>query len=394
MKITLLTPAWPGTHTANGITTAVTNLVAGLKAGGHEISIVAMDIDAPHDDPRVIKVESRPWTLMEKLRARLFDKDMAQQVIAGQIAEAVARTVTEFGAEIVVMEETQGWSSVVQDRVDVPVVVTLHCPWFMHKDFQPVSGSPADLRREAREAAALKRSVGITAPSQNVLEATEKAVGLGAVPRTVVANPIPLAPETPAAERRPDSLLFVGRFERIKGGDTVLEAFERLAPQHDTATLTFVGPDRGVARPGQPKLSIDAALAALPPQVAERVTYTGQLPSGDIAGLRRTHDITLIASRYENLNYSMLEAMACGSAIISTNVGGPAEVLEHERTALLVPPDDPEAMAAACLRLLQDPALAQSLRSAARADIEARFLPEEVGRQMADFLQKILDQQR
>lgn len=62
-----------------------------------------------------------------------------------------------------------------------------------------------------------------------------------------------------------------------------------------------------------------------------------------------------------------MEAMACGLCVVSTNVGGIPYLLEHETDALLVPPNDPEAMAAAVRRILTEPGLAKRLSRNARA---------------------------
>jgi len=126
------------------------------------------------------------------------------------------------------------------------------------------------------------------------------------------------------------------------------------------------------------------------PETRARIRYLGKCNASEIADLRSSHTITIIASRYENLNYTMLEAMAQGAALVSTNVGGPAEVLQHEKTALLVPPNDPEAMAAACKRLLADNELALRLGSAAKDLIRNEFQPQTVGKQMVSFLEDIV----
>jgi glycosyltransferase involved in cell wall biosynthesis len=72
----------------------------------------------------------------------------------------------------------------------------------------------------------------------------------------------------------------------------------------------------------------------------------------------------------DNTPVSILEAMACGLCIVSTNVGGISYLLEHEHDALLVPPDDPVTMAAAVRRVLTEPALAERLSFNARKKAE------------------------
>jgi glycosyltransferase involved in cell wall biosynthesis len=392
VNIALLTPAWPGHNTANGITTSVARLREGLAICGHDVTIIALRIDASHDDDRVIVVPDRGWSLHDKLRWRLGDGSVRHRLKAKRIAAAVRVAEHRFGIDVFVMEETWGWARWLRDQVSVPVVVTLRGPWALHKALN--AGDPAsDARREACEAAALRVVQGITAPSRDVLEATRRAYGFPDVPQAVIPNAIPLGSQIwpgsadPAQVQR---LLFVGRYDRHKGGDTVIETFRHLAARAPNCTLSFVGPDRGIALPEGNMQGIEAHRATLPEAVRQRITVLGQRSKTDIAALRQSHGISLIASRYENLNNTLLEAMAVGSPIVCTRVGGPAEILRHEETALLVPPDDPLAMSDACARLIDDPDLAIELGHAARDFAERYLTPVAVGRQMAGFLESVV----
>jgi glycosyltransferase involved in cell wall biosynthesis len=128
----------------------------------------------------------------------------------------------------------------------------------------------------------------------------------------------------------------------------------------------------------------------MPETARRRIHYTGPLDWPQIARLRDSHPIALIASRYEVFGYTMLEAMAAGQAIVSTDVGGPAEVLEQERTALLVPAGDAGAMAGALAQLIGDPAQRQALAAAAYDRLMRDFSPEAVAERTVAFVHEIL----
>ena len=98
--------------------------------------------------------------------------------------------------------------------------------------------------------------------------------------------------------------------------------------------------------------------------MGDAVTFTGRLENERMADLYRRARVLLNPSLADNMPISLLEAMASGTPIVTTNVGGIPYLVEHEKTALLVAPREPDAMAAATLRLVREPALAERLRVA------------------------------
>jgi glycosyltransferase involved in cell wall biosynthesis len=288
------------------------------------------------------------------------------------------------------MEESFGWAADVRAALSIPVVVTLHGPQWLHRTTPQRPRRGPEARRETAEQKSLQRIDGVMSPSRAVLDQTRSEWGLPAVPTTVIGNAVRIDPlPTPAAQSTEAKLLFVGRFDRIKGADILLDAFARIAAVHPDAQLTFVGPDSGVAQADGSRLHLSHALSRLPGPTRDRIQVLGPRDRDEIAALRRHFPITFIASRYETFGVALVEAMAAGSAVVSTRTGGLAEVLRDGDTGLLVPAEDPAAMAEACLRLLSDPALTLKLGQAARADVEARFAPEVIAAKVADFLAPI-----
>jgi glycosyltransferase involved in cell wall biosynthesis len=95
--------------------------------------------------------------------------------------------------------------------------------------------------------------------------------------------------------------------------------------------------------------------------VARYVKFTGSLENRCIAQLFLEADVFINASLHDNMPNSILEALASGVPIVSTNVCGIPFLVEHQKTAILVPPRDPVAMAQAVLHLLDDPNVAEQL---------------------------------
>ena len=104
--------------------------------------------------------------------------------------------------------------------------------------------------------------------------------------------------------------------------------------------------------------------------------FTGQLDREQMAELYRNADVVLNPSRVDNMPNSLLEALASGVPVVSSNVGGVPYMVEHERTALLVPAGEPEPMADAMARLMQDPDLRTRLVDAGLAKVRGYAWPQ------------------
>ena len=124
-------------------------------------------------------------------------------------------------------------------------------------------------------------------------------------------------------------------------------------------------------------------------QVFHSVRFTGRIDNHRIAELYREADLLLNPSTVDNTPVSLLEAMASGVPIVSTDVGGVPHLVTDGTHALLVSPRDPDAMAQAALRLLADHALMQRLRREGLA-LAATFTWDQVRPRLLDVYAKAL----
>ncbi len=133
---------------------------------------------------------------------------------------------------------------------------------------------------------------------------------------------------------------------------------------HPDVELTMIGPDRG-----------DGSLARARAEarelgVEDRVRFVDQVPKAAVGEHLSRADVFLNTTNVDNAPVSVLEALACGLCVVSTDVGGIPDYVRNGEEALLVPPDDAEAMAAAVRRVLSEPGLAQRLSAGGRARAE------------------------
>jgi glycosyltransferase involved in cell wall biosynthesis len=104
--------------------------------------------------------------------------------------------------------------------------------------------------------------------------------------------------------------------------------------------------------------------------VSNLISFPGQVPKEEVPLWLHKGDIFLNTTNVDNTPVSVIEAMACGLCIISTDVGGIPYLLQQEQDALLVPPDDADAMARAVHRILTEPGLAEHLSRQGRQKAE------------------------
>jgi glycosyltransferase involved in cell wall biosynthesis len=195
----------------------------------------------------------------------------------------------------------------------------------------------------------------------------------GRTPVVTVENGVPLVDDRAVRRDRGFTVGTVGTVARVKGTDVFLEAAARVLAERPDVTFEHVG---ATDLHRDPSLDDDIArrLAAVPPG---RLAMLGPQPASDV--LPRWSAF-VSASRSEAFPLAVLEAMAHGLPVVATAVGGVPEQIRDGATGLLVPPEDPSAMAQAILRLHDDLALRDRLGAAAAAHVRSeRTLERQAG---------------
>lgn len=154
----------------------------------------------------------------------------------------------------------------------------------------------------------------------------------------------------------------VARFDPVKRVDVLLDALAILAPRIGRLALVLVG-----AGGDEGRLKRQAAETGL----GNRVIFTG--PLDDPARAYPVFDLYVATSRKEGLPLALLEAMGARLPVVATDVPGHRDVVVHGETGLLVPRDDPRALADAIATLLADPARRRRMGAAGRRRVAERF---------------------
>src|SRR5271157_824366 len=252
-------------------------------------------------------------------------------------------------------------------------------------------------RRVEMEGRAIRDADLITAPSRDVLEQTRAFYGLALDVAKVIPVPAPRVTEHwHLSDADPKRILFVGRFDRHKGGDLIIDAFGRVLAKVPDARLWFVGPDRGYIDTNGRTWHIEEYLRDRLPGALElkRVEWLGVQPFSALASLRLKALVSVVCSRYETLCLAVLETMALGCPLVAARVGGIPEVLDDHTNGLLHRANESEVLAAQIITLLNDPERAAQLGKQAAIDCQQRFPPEIMAERTLSCYGKAIERNR
>jgi glycosyltransferase involved in cell wall biosynthesis len=165
-------------------------------------------------------------------------------------------------------------------------------------------------------------------------------------------------------EGEPGYLLFVGRLRIRKGVEVLLEALRDL--RHPSVRLRIAGD-------GEHRERLERRAAEL--ELGEAVVFLGSCDAGRVRRLLAGAAALVVPSIYEGMPLVVLEAMAAGVPVVASAVSGIPEVVVDGETGWLVPPENPQALAAALDEVLTGPAEARRRGEAGRRRVDERFRP-------------------
>jgi glycosyltransferase involved in cell wall biosynthesis len=401
-RILLVSPGWPRAAYANGIVSYVDNMKRGFEAAGSEVRVAAYEIARGGEDAEVIHGAFSRRGALQRLATRvtwkLAPSAAARAFGALDVVTAFRRLQSAAPFDLAEIEESRGDSLWAARAVAAPIVVRLHGPWFLNAPARGVREDAAFRSLVAREGRAIARAEGLSSPSRDVLERVRKRYELELPDAVVIPNPGP-APESQSLWR-PESaeaglILFVGRFDRHKGGDLVVDAFVKLASAGRSVRLIMAGRDDGVVDDAGRRWSFPEYLEArVPPQQRGAISLLGQVTPEKLVELRKRASAVVFASRYENFPLSLLEALSQGCPLVSCDAGSCTEIVADGRNALLFPAGDAAALADRLGVLLDQPQRAAQLAERGLADYRARFLPEQIARVTLEFYEDVLARRR
>ena len=380
MKILVVSNLYPPA-VVGGYEILCAQVAEALSSSGHQVRVLTSRIDGDRRredataSPRVI----RELELTSPFGAPARNSRLRRHRIGRWNASVAEAAVREWEPDVVfVWSQLRLTVAVARacEGLGIPVCYTMndaHLAGFLPRRFAatPRSAAGAFLDRVVvpRDTVRGLRLDRVTCISRVVADHLAEEGVAGLEPRVIHQGiPIERFPlkERPGSRHDPVRLLYAGQLHDYKGPQHLLEALARLSDSAGPGpsfqlTIAGAGPLRG-------DLERRALERRLP------VTFTGALGHERMPGLYRDHDVLAFPSTWkEPFGLTHLEAMASGTPVISTTVGGQAEFLRDGENALTVPPADPEALAGAIRRLAEDDALRRRLAIEGRKTVERHF---------------------
>lgn len=366
MKVVVVTGIWP--PDVGGPASHAPALAEALLEAGHTVEVVTTSEQAPAPRPYPVRwvARGRPAPLRHlavvrevRRAARAADHVYATTMVRrAALGAALARR--PLVVKLVADEAFE------RERRSGRFAGTL-------EQFQAEHGGLRVRFLRTTRTAALRRARRVLVPSA-YLRTIALGWGLNPARTTVIPNPAPEVPVHPTREEARQAfgiegfaLGVAGRLTAQKALGDTLEALARVPG----AALLVLGDG-----PEQAALARRAAELG----VSNRVRFLGAGTRDDVIALFRAVDAALLTSAWENLPHTLLEALAAGTPVIATAVGGIPEVVRDGENGLLVPPRDAAAIAAAIDRLVHDGALRASLAAAAAPSVDELAEPRILGR--------------
>lgn len=353
-----------------GVTEHVQNLAEQFRALGHEALIVTSHVPGhePGPEPHVRRIGTSRVVYANGSFARLtVGRNLVQRLAALFRAERIDVVHAHGG----LVPTLCLLSPRAARRVGIPVVGTFHS-WF------PRSAAYRTFRRLGqREMDGFSARIAVSQPVVDALTRYFRS-DFDVIPNGVDVDyfqPNGRRPED--ALRRGPRLLFLGRLDPRNGLDTMLEAMPRILEAYPSAELTVVGDGPLRAHYRRRARHLERAVRFVGRVYEERAEYYAKA------------DLYVCPTQRASFGITLLEAMACATPMVVSDIIGFRELVDGGAEALLVPPDDPEAWASAVTRLVGNPELRGFMGGAGLAKAATYAWPL-VARQVLGVYERVL----
>ncbi len=380
MKIAFLTPEFPNpkTGSSGGIGTSILNLSKGLVKSGHEVSVLVYG----QDEDEVFIENGISYYRIKNTKLKGFSRLLTQK----KVQRLINKLVRENKIEILEAPDWTGFTSNI--KPSCPLVIRLNGSdtYFCHLDNRPVK-----FINKFYEKKALQNADALLSVSQYTADLTNELFELNR-DFTIIPNSIDIDKfsNEGSAKMEENTILYFGTLIRKKGALELPLIFNEVYNQNNQVKLILIGRDASDIISGnsstwemmQPLFNSDAK---------QNVTYLGSVPYDKIKEYITYSTVCFFPTFAEALPVSWIEAMAMKKAIVASDIGWAAEVIDDGINGFLVHPSAHKLYADKIIKLLENQALRNEFGIEARKKVKQNFSIEVVAAQSVDFYKMILD---
>ncbi len=186
-----------------------------------------------------------------------------------------------------------------------------------------------------------------------------------------------------------DEVVFVGRVAEEKGLLTLIEAMPRVLREAPGLKLSVIGPEQGRTERGGYGRRCQQLVASL--NLEAHVSFEGEVDNDRLPERITAAKAVVVPSVWgEPFGLVALEAIACGVPVVASRVGGLPEIIDQGETGMLVPPGDPEALAEALARVINDGALRRNVHQLGPRIVAERYTRDVIGDQLLAVYERLL----
>ncbi len=370
MKITYICNEYPPTP-HGGIGTFVQTIARGMVKKGNAVTVVGWNRVAQERVDQGVRVVTLPASgnrgIGWLLNRRRLQRWLKQEVRAGR-------------TEIIETPEYDGPMPFTFDAC--PVVVRLH---LAATTICRQTGRRLSLPQWWSERRTLGRHSNWVAVSKHALRLTQETFRAIPKKQAVIYYPVSAgnADDSSRVALPEKFILYAGTVSRRKGAFVLAEAAKKILPTHPGLQIIYAGAiesERGVAADAHIRFLLGDDLST-------RVRFLGRVERSQVLACMRRARMFAFPSSLETFGLVIAEAMLEGCPVVVCDAGPIPEFVEHNRTGLLVPPNNAPALAAAISKLLLEPRFADTIACAGRKSIAERFSVEAAVCQNMEFYQ-------
>ena len=391
MNILFLSRDYPP-NLIGGVGIYVCEMSRVLARMGHNVFVLSEGKELPceyeEEGVRVFRIIPSRLNYLNPLRGKL--KGLVERLeYSHEVSKKIKQIVKRYKIDVIESCEAraEGAWYYLFERYP-PLVVKLHTPESIVFRLDKVTQTLDYYLIRYLEEWWIRRANKVIGLSKSIVDLSCKFFRIAYNNFPIVPNPVDteyFRPENRKGIQDSPLILYVGRLEFRKGVHVLIRSIPAVLKHFPEAKFLFIGDDCGM------KEYMNKNIDEL--KLRENIELIGQIWRSELLEYYRKSTICIIPSLWENHPFVLLEAMSCGKPVIASNAGGMAEIIDHGKDGILVPPGSPQLLADNIVDILKNDEKRKNLGENARKKMESQYSPFKVVQKTLAIYEQLIERQ-